>query len=410
MKYLALILFCCFAFNGFSQCDYSSGRFAVASEKKLLYGILPDYRDIQDSLFLDIYYPIGSPELQKPLVIWAFGGGFFQGAREDFATVCSDLASRGIVSATIDYRIGFDGPYPTLGPPFSYDVAEIIRAGYRGATDMKGAIRFLKAKSNQYGIDLDRVWIGGASAGSIVALNAAFLDLASEKPKETGAISPIGTKVRSDLGPIEGVLNQNGYDSKIQGVFNIFGALLDTNAINTDNKIAVFSYHQIQDPVVPCDARPPYYNYTFISNNYPVAYGTCVITERLKNIGMDPLYYETWIYQGNQHATHDNEAVIDFLLQQAKPFFCKTITNSNTTSSQTLDAVYIVPNLVSEYFEIKNAPDEFGYTLFNAAGQILKQVNRTTNRLIHVSNFESGVYFMAIQNGSSQKTLRWIKY
>ncbi|MGB5025675.1 MAG: T9SS type A sorting domain-containing protein, partial [Saprospiraceae bacterium] len=72
--------------------------------------------------------------------------------------------------------------------------------------------------------------------------------------------------------------------------------------------------------------------------------------------------------------------------------------------------VYIVPNLVSEYFEIKNAPDEFGYTLFNAAGQILKQVNRTTNRLIHVSNFESGVYFMAIQNGSSQKTLRWIKY
>jgi len=78
MKYLALILFCCFAFNGFSQCDYSSGRFAVASEKKLLYGILPDYRDIQDSLFLDIYYPIGSPELQKPLVIWGFVGGFFQ--------------------------------------------------------------------------------------------------------------------------------------------------------------------------------------------------------------------------------------------------------------------------------------------------------------------------------------------
>lgn len=410
MKYLALILLLVISFNGFSQCDYTSGRFAVASDKKLLYGILPDYRDIQDSLFLDIYYPIGSPELQKPLVIWAFGGGFFQGNREDFAAVCSDLASRGIVSATIDYRIGFDGPYPTLGPPFSYDVAEIIRAGYRGATDMKGAIRFLKAKNNQYGIDLDRVWIGGASAGSIVALNAAFLDLESEKPKETGNITPIGTKARNDLGPVEGVLNQNGYDSKIQGVFNIFGAVLDTNAINVDNKIAVFSYHQIQDPVVPCDARPPYYNYTFISNNYPIAYGTCVITERLKNIGMDPLYYETWIYQGNQHATHDNEAVIDFFLQQAKPFFCKTITNSDGTSNQTLASVYIIPNLVSEYFEIKNAPDQFGYTLFNAAGQILKQINRTTFPLIQVSNFESGVYFVTIQSGTERKTLRWIKY
>ena len=89
---------------------------------------------------------------------------------------------------------------------------------------------------------------------------------------------------------------------------------------------------------------------------------------------MDPLYYETWIYQGNQHATHDNEAVIDFLLQQAKPFFCKTITNSTTETSQTLDGVYIIPSLVSEYFEIKNAPDQFGYTIFNAAGQILTDV------------------------------------
>lgn len=107
--------------------------FCSCIRKEIALWHTPDYRDIQNSLFLDIYYPIGSPEIQKPLVIWAFGGGFFQGAREDFAAVCSDLASRGIVSATIDYRIGFDGPYPTLGPPFSYDVAEIIRAGYRGA-------------------------------------------------------------------------------------------------------------------------------------------------------------------------------------------------------------------------------------------------------------------------------------
>lgn len=409
MKYLAVFLLMGLAFQGFSQCDYTKGRFAVASEKKLLYGILPDYRDIQDSLFLDIYYPIGSPELQKPLVIWAFGGGFFQGTREDFASVCSDLASRGIISATIDYRLGFDGPYPTLGPPFSYDAAEIIRAGYRGATDMKGAIRFLKAKNSQYGIDLNRIWIGGASAGSIVALNAAFLDLESEKPKEVGNISPIGTKSRNDLGPIEGVLNQNGYDSKIQGVFNIFGALLDTIAINTDNKIAVFSYHQTQDPVVPCDARPPYYNYTFISNNYPIAYGTCVITERLKNIGMDPLYYESWIYQGNQHATHDNDAVIDFFLQQAKPFLCKTITNSSNHGLNTLASVYLSPTLASDYFVVKNAPESFDYTIYNASGQMIMNVNKNTNPYISTNTFEAGLYFVEIQSGSSRKTLRWIK-
>ncbi len=406
--FILVVIFLCTS-KLFAQCDYSPGQFQITSEKKLLYGILPDYQNKQDSLFLDIYYPIGSPESQKPLVIWAFGGGFFQGAREDFASVCENLASRGILSATIDYRLGFDGPYPTLGPPFSYDPAEIVRAGYRGATDMKGAIRFLKDKANQYGIDINRVWLGGASAGSVVALNAAFLDLESEKPKEVGDISPIGTKSRLDLGPIEGVLNQNGQNSSVQGVFNIFGALLDTLEISPTNKIAVFSYHQTQDPVVPCEAKTPYYNYSFIGANYPIVYGTCVITDRLNHIGMDPLYYESWIYPGNQHATHNDDAVINFFIEQAKPFLCKTISQSESAHTSVLDPLEIVPTLVTDEFKLNHLSGIFDYSIYNFSGQLLTRKKQTANTIIDVHTYQPGIYFIEVQKETNHKTLRWIK-
>lgn len=404
---LLVILLFCLLFESNGQCDYQTNRFGFGLDKKILYGVLPDYRGIPDSLFLDIYFPVGSPEVEKPLIVWAFGGGFFQGKREDFSVVCQEMAKKGIVSATIDYRLGFDGPNLGFGPPFSFDAAEILRAGYRGATDMKGAIRFLKAKQAEYGIDLDRIWVGGASAGAVVALNAAFLNKDSDKPKECGEWTPVGTKPRPDLGPIDGVLNQNGFDSKVQGVFNFFGALLDTLAVDADDKIAVFSYHQKDDPVVPCQANQPYYPIPLIAQNYPVAYGSCVLTERFEHLNLDPLFYETWIYQGAEHAIHNEQAVFDFMLTHARPHLCKEIIANQDVSDSSLS---LFPNPVYDYLSISGLKGQTNYIIRTISGAHLVSGICADGQTISVSDLNPGLYLIELQAASLRKSLKWIKY
>ncbi|MBK8956113.1 MAG: T9SS type A sorting domain-containing protein [Saprospiraceae bacterium] len=389
-----------------AQCDYSRNQYSFKVEKGIFYGVVPDYRGIMDSLFLDVYSPVGSPELTKPLIIWAFGGGFFQGKREDFASICEEMAKRGIISATIDYRLGFDGPGLGLNPPFAFDAAEVLRAGYRGVTDMKGAIRFLKGKSSDYEIDLDRIWLGGASAGAMVALNAAFLNKDSEKPKETGAISPANAKQRPDLGPVEGTLNLNGHNTEVQGVFNIFGALLDTLAVDATDRIAVISYHQTNDPIVPCVANTPYYPIPLISQNYPVVYGSCVITERFKYLGIPETHWETWIYPGTEHAVHNQNAVLDFMIENAKPFLCKNITAQN---NETQSSLYLLPNPAGETIQIPDLKNSAEYKIMNMSGHIMAKGLIKRNAAIDVTELPSGLYILELRQKNTTTLLKWIK-
>jgi hypothetical protein len=401
--------FLCFLFitKSYAQCDYSTPVYSVGSDKGLLYGIATAYNGVEDSLFLDVYYPIGSPEQKKPMIIWAFGGGFFQGVRQDLASICQDIAARGIVAVTIDYRLGFTGP-PGLNPPFAFDKAEILRAAYRGILDMKGAIRFMKAKHLEYEIDLERVWSGGVSAGAIVALNAAFLDKESEKPAELGTINPIGNQQRNDLGKIEGSLNINGYDESVQGVFNFFGAVLDTKEIDVSDQIAVFSYHQTNDPVVPCKINTPYYGISFIAANYPVVHGTCAITDYFVDNHLDPLYWESWIYPGSQHSPHNQDAVINFMLQHAKPLLCNSINNVSNHSSD-LDYLILNPNPSDEYIRIQNIKGTFDYSVYDFSGKTLYSGQSNADYKIDVSSFKTGLYFLEIKYNAESRIFKWLK-
>lgn len=389
-----------------AQCDYTQDRYAFSSIKRIFFGVLPDYRGIMDSLFLDVYLPEGTTEGERPLIIWAYGGGFFQGKREDFAPVCENMARKGMVSATIDYRLGFEGPGFGLNPPFAYDAAEVLRAGYRGATDMKGAIRFLKARHKEYGIDLNRVWIGGASAGAIVALNAAFLNNASEKPKETGEIAPVNNRARPDLGPVEGTLNLNGYDDHVQGVFNIFGALLDTSAISPADRIAVFSYHQTGDPIVPCKVDRPYYPVPLISQNYPLAYGSCAISDRLQHIGLPDEYWESWIYAGQDHALHDEKAVLDYFLTQAQPLLCPKII---TTEQGLADLVKIYPNPGSPTLHVSCPGFTATAELAHASGMVVGRTQGSDVLHFDTSLLPGGMYFLRIRSGNQSLITSWVK-
>ncbi|HRH99472.1 MAG TPA: carboxylesterase family protein [Saprospiraceae bacterium] len=379
------------------HCDYTVAKYSYQSDLNQFIGTSLDYQNIEDSLFVDVFYPVGSTEAKKPCVVWFFGGGFVSGTRQSMHKNCIEWAKRGFVAVTADYRLGFHGNI------FPYDEAEVVRAGYRGMQDAKAAIRFIKAKHVHYGIDGDRLWVGGESAGGFVALASAFINEASEKPAATRELSAVNGQARPDLGPVEGNLLVNGYDVKVQGVFNYYGGVLDTNNIQLNDGVALFSYHQTLDGIVACDAKKPYWSISQLTN-FPIAYGTCSMETRLKNISYPSPLWETWIYTGNQHAVH-NQALVDaFMLQNANPILCGTTKTDNVNSFQYVE---LVPNPAQDNVKFDQLEDIVDCSIFNLQGKLIRY-QKLIQPSINILDIESGYYFVRISKENSSKTFRLI--
>lgn len=386
------------------SCDYTTERFGFRSQKKIFIGTEADFQGNQDSLFVDIYYPNGSTETLRPLIMWVFGGGFITGKREDFAAVCEACAKRGFVAATIDYRIGFNGIQilPT-------DSAEVLRAGFRGIQDGKSALRYLKSRHILDSIDLNRVWVAGGSAGAMVALGTAFYDKEEFKPKEAGAYAPVNGQARPDLGSIEGNrFMNNGYDTKVQGVLNIFGAVLNNSVFDANDNIAVFSYHQTEDPVVPCERKRAYWAYPIVTDYYPFAYGSCEIENTLTNLNFNSAYHKAWIYKGNQHAVHNEKAVIDFLINNANPILCNTVGVQDYKEDISKE-IYLVPNPVNSAFVVENLNSTAYYTITNLQGQEQLHGLINPNESIQVQSLVPGMYVLQIKVKKKTNNIKFTK-
>ena len=88
-----------------------------------------EFETTSEDLFMDIFEPTGDTLSMRPLVIVAFGGGFVAGSRNHWSMrlICEELAQRGYVTASIDYRLGMN--------IFDSDLAQ--RAVYRGIQDAR---------------------------------------------------------------------------------------------------------------------------------------------------------------------------------------------------------------------------------------------------------------------------------
>jgi hypothetical protein len=190
-------------------------------------------------LFLDIYEPSGDAVSHRPTIVLGFGGSFIVGTRKDIAELCKEYAKRGFVAVSIDYRL-YD--LPLFPFPRAEQMEEVV---VKTVVDMRAALSFLvddARKDNMYGIDTSQFFVGGVSAGSIMALHTAMLDFGDDIP------AGIGSKL-DDNGPIDGVTNANSA-IPIQGVINFSGGLNKADWIDSDDP-ALFSYHDDMDPTVP---------------------------------------------------------------------------------------------------------------------------------------------------------------
>ncbi len=98
------------------------------------------------TLEMDIYRPRDAWG-DLPAVVCIHGGGWAKGDRTSHANLAQALAARGYVAATISYRLSGEAPFPAA------------------IHDCKAAVRFLRSRSAELGIDADRIGAIGLSAG-----------------------------------------------------------------------------------------------------------------------------------------------------------------------------------------------------------------------------------------------------
>ncbi len=383
--------------------------FPVQSESDILYGVQPRYNGAPDSLRLNLYKPVGDGQTERPLLIVIHGGGFVGGHRDEMNDLCQSMASMGWAAATISYRLGYYGT-GILDPPYAYDADEFRRATYRAMQDTRGAIRFLKERHLQDSTSTTNVLLIGFSAGGVAALHAAYLVTPAEKPAAAGAIGDVQHFFdffpRPDLGPIEGALNQNGYDAQVLGVASVFGALLDGAMIESADDPALYMYHQTDDPVVGCGVQQPYHGIPFgPSGNLPWIHGSCAIDAHVQTLGFASGRYQFHLHNGNAHDIHDPAGVLVESLHWMRELFCGLGVSVEETNSAQRSILF--PNPSDGRFKLWLPDDESSAEIevFDVAGKRVAQM-RTTNAEIDLGPLMDGTYLARVKTGGKTWTER----
>ena len=135
---------------------------------------------------LEIYFPPNhDPAKSKvPGLILFHGGSWTGGTLDQFRTTCAYFASRGLVCATVEYRM-MGKEDPKL--PKSESKKRVC------VTDAKSAIRWFKQHAAELGVDPHRIIAGGGSAGghisAIATMNPGLNDSADPKDIDTSVVA-----------------------------------------------------------------------------------------------------------------------------------------------------------------------------------------------------------------------------
>lgn len=133
-------------------------------------------RDTCD-LFMDVYDPAeGSIReaygIEKPTVIFMFGGGFIHGTRDDadYHKWFRMMTENGYRVISIDYRLGLKGS-DKVGVA---QVNVLDKAIHMAVEDLFSATNFILDNAEQFGVNPSNIVISGSSAGAISVMQAEY--------------------------------------------------------------------------------------------------------------------------------------------------------------------------------------------------------------------------------------------
>jgi acetyl esterase/lipase len=138
--------------KGAEQASASTEPFVpegVRIDRDVRYGSGPDEA-------FDVFTPANA-DAAMPAVLWVHGGGFVAGARTDLTNYLQVLAARGFIAIAIGYSRAPEARFPTP------------------VRQTNEALAYVYAHAARFGIDRDRLFLAGDSAGAQIAAQSALV-------------------------------------------------------------------------------------------------------------------------------------------------------------------------------------------------------------------------------------------
>jgi para-nitrobenzyl esterase len=122
-----------------------------------------DSAKTEDCLYLNIWTPARSASDALPVIVWIHGGGFRVGSGREPLFDGEDLAKKGLVVVTLNYRLGVLGFF--VHPELTAESTHKASGNY-GLLDQLTALQWVQHNIAAFGGDPNKVTIFGQSAGA----------------------------------------------------------------------------------------------------------------------------------------------------------------------------------------------------------------------------------------------------
>ncbi len=371
-----------------------------------------------ENLLLDVYKPTGDTETNRPLLIFIHGGTFVGGSKtgDDVKPLAEMYARKGYVTSSIDYRVGINNLF-TFSGPSEGDASEAVM---RATQDTRAAVRYFKKSfvedGNPHGIDTNHIYLVGSSAGGFTALHLAYLDKTNEIPSFINMSDP------SLTGGLEGNSGNPGYNSDVNAIVSIAGALGDVAWMESDNDEPVLSLHGDQDETVP-------FGTDIISIqvfDIMEVDGSETVHAKAETIGLKNCFKA---HYGQDHVPHVNNAdytdttelyvtqwLLSFVCGDEEYCKCNTPEDPNECHKGTTSDL-------NEYADHENTLLTYPNPAYNdlnihANGELIERVAITningqtvyqqlvyeTDHQLNVSKFNEGIYFIKVVTAQGIQT------
>lgn len=409
-----------------AQCNggrYANTVFKTATVTTgVTYGSNTTYTGSTQTLTMDIYQPTGDTAVARPLIIWAHGGSFLSGtsADPDVSALSDSFAVKGYVCVSINYRLGMT----------SIDSADAILAVLRATQDMKASVRFFykdRKTTNTYKIDTNHIYIGGASAGALMADEYAYVKRACQ------VVDPgyITDSALNAMGGVEGTSGNPGYSDKAAGCISLCGALGHYNWMEVGD-MPLCSMHGTADKTV-------IYGRGIVNPGLPLMYldGDRLLYAQAKVVAVADSFY-TW--EGAPHVPFDQSGAIgtaymdttisyvrDFLVGQNgctgytalqntdAPYGTATLYSFPTCplGIQTLNAGNLVANLYPNpsnnmvTLQLADGHGEYTIQMSDISGRVISTATTDkTTYTIEKAGLTNGVYFVRVTDKTGNSSVK----
>jgi len=389
--------------NRYTEKSYfDSTQISVASNVQ--FGTATDHQGNPYTLRMDIYYPnlTIDPSPKRPFVMLFHGGGFSSGDKQsgDIKDLCIHLAQRGYVCATVNYRIGYN--FTEYGQ---------YKARYRAIQDGHAAMRYIIQNASTIRIDTSWIFVGGQSAGSLLALGMVYAD-----QNELDSVSLLynSVSVSSELGNLYASGNNLTNPYTIKGIFNNWGAVTKSE-MDVNEMLPTVAFHGELDTTVRIDADNSLLHYVLDGSR--AIHQTLISNNTCSELTVDTLG-EHGIYRNASSVFRAGRASCFF-----KSVFCKSCTNLYTTDSVAAScsnpvsieqnslntALLAYPNPFVDSIKIKGIQHIAQLAIYNCLGQLVYK-NIHVKEVIQL-DLPPGIYYLLVTplHGNQSIPLKIIK-